>query len=146
MFRSASKQPFFMDPLASRVVNAGMKMRFLPLIAVLIFAGCASPKFQSISPHAVVKGTGGSPVVVAGVQFWQEATPKRKYAILGYVDDYWRGPAFDNFDFKHLAPIVTKNGGDAGVEIRGDKPAPGLVRQKDEVGDDILRLQVIKYL
>ena len=123
-----------------------MKSRFLPLMAVLVFAGCAGPKFQSTSPHAIVKGTGGSSKTVASVEFWQDGTPSRKYAVLGYVDDYWRGPAFDDFDFKHMAPVVKKNGGDAGVVIRGDKPAPGLIRQKDEVGDDILRLQVIKFL
>jgi hypothetical protein len=80
------------------------------------------------------------------VDFWQAGAPSRKYAVLGYADDYWRGPAFDDFDFKRLAPLVRKAGGDAGVEIRGDGPAPGLVRQKDEEGEEILRLQIVKYL
>jgi hypothetical protein len=124
-----------------------MKARYLPLMAALLLAGCSTPKFQSVNPHPIVKmGTGGSPTVVAGVPFWQQATPTRKYAILGYVDDYWRGPEMDEFDFKHLAPLVKKNGGDAGVVIQGDKPEPSLVRQPDETGEWILRLQVIKYL
>jgi len=123
-------------------------MKFLFFLAtVCIFAGCAgSPKFQTVNPHPIVKGIGGNPITVAGVQFWQGGTPNRKYAILGYVDDYWRGPALDKFDFKRLAPLVGKNGGDAGIVISGDGPAPGLVRQKDETGIDVLRLQVIKFL
>jgi len=122
-----------------------MKRLLSPMVALVILAGCSSPKFQGISPHPVLKGTGGSPQTVAGIQFWQNGTPNRKYAILGYVADYWRGPALDDFDFKRLAPVVKKNGGDAGVVIRGDKPAPGLKRQAGEVGETILRLQVIKY-
>jgi hypothetical protein len=122
-----------------------MKFKVLPVAALLFVAGCSTPKFQNISPHPIVKGTGGSPVTVGGVDFWQRATPNRKYAILGYVADYWRGPALDDFDFKHLAPVVKNAGGDAGVVISGDGPAPGLVRQSDETGIDVLRLQVIKY-
>ena len=116
------------------------------MVAVFILAGCAGPKFQGVTPHPIARGTGGSPVTVAGVQFWQDGTPTRKYEILGYADDYWRGPALDDFDFKRLAPLVTKNGGDAGVVIRGDKPEPGLRRQPDEVGESVLRLQIIKFL
>jgi hypothetical protein len=124
----------------------GMRNLVLCSMAVIAFAGCATPKFQGVSPHPIVKGTGGAPTTVDGIQFWQGGTPKRKYEILGYVDDYWRGPALDEFDFRHLAPLVTKNGGDAAVVIRGDGPAPGLVRQSDETGDDVMRLQVIKFL
>jgi hypothetical protein len=123
-----------------------MKYLLTPLAAVFIFAGCSTPKFQTVSPHPIVKGGGGAPIMVEGVQFWQGGAPARKYAVVGYVDDWWRGPALDEFDFKHLAPLVRKNGGDAGVVIRGDGPAPGLVRQKDESGEDVMRLQVIKFL
>ncbi|HEV7403226.1 MAG TPA: lipoprotein [Chthoniobacteraceae bacterium] len=122
-----------------------MKRFLSPLVAVVLLAGCASPKFQAVSSHPVTKGSGGTPTTVASVPFWQSGTPNRPYAILGYVDDYWRGPALDDHDFKKLAPVVKKNGGDAGVVIRGDGPAPGLHRQADEVGESILRLQVIKY-
>ncbi len=122
-----------------------MKRFLFPLLVATLLFGCASPKFQSITPYPVVTGTGGRSEIHDGVQFWQEGAPKRKYAILGYVDEYWRGPAFDAHDFKMLAPMVKKYGGDAGVVIHGDKPAPGLRRQADEVGENVLRLQVIKY-
>ena len=121
-----------------------MKRIVSPLLALVVLAGCSSPKYQALSSHPVVKGTGGTPHIVNGIPFWQNGTPNRKYAVLGYTD-FYRGPAFDDFDFKKFAPIVKKNGGDAGVVIRGDKPAPGLHRQPDEVGDTVLRLQVVKY-
>jgi hypothetical protein len=123
-----------------------MKRFLLPLWAAALLAGCASPKFQAVSPQPVITGTGGAPTTYLGVQFWQNGTPQRKYAILGYADDYWRGPAFDEADFRLLSPVITRNGGDAGVVIRGDRPAPGLQRQPGEVGDSVLRLQVIKYV
>ncbi len=123
-----------------------MKRFFPPLLAVALLAGCASPKFKAVSSHPVITGTGGQPTTYQGVQFWQNGTPKRKYVVLGYADDFWRGPAFDEHDFRMLSPVVKKNGGDAGVVIRGDKPAPGLQRLPDEVGDTVLRLQVIKYV
>lgn len=117
----------------------------LRLLTLFLLAGCTTAKFQPISPHQVTRGSGGSTTVVAGIPFWQEGTPDRKYEILGYADDFWRGPSFDRHDYKMLARVVKASGGDAGVVIRGDKPAPGLKREPDEVGDTVLRLQIIKY-
>ncbi len=117
----------------------------LHLFAFILLAGCTTAKFQPISPHQVTRGTGGSTKVVSGIPFWQEGTPPRKYEILGYADDFWRGSSFDRHDYRMLARVVKASGGDAGVVIYGDRPAPGLKREPDEVGDTVLRLQIIKY-
>lgn len=125
-----------------------MKYSFLPAVAILALAGCAGdPGFLAVNPHPIQKaGHGGRVTVVDGVEFWQAGTPERKYAVLGYEDEYWHGPAFDQHDLNKLAPLVKKAGGDAGIEIRGDGPAPGLHRKQGEIGSDVLRCQVIKYL
>jgi hypothetical protein len=119
--------------------------RFLPpILALVLLAGCAGPRFIPIRPIRVAHGTGGTPDVIHDVQYYQFGTPARPYTILGYLDHWWVGPFLDDYDMQLLAPDIKRAGANAAVVVRGDGPLPGLRREPNERGPLVLRVQLIK--
>jgi hypothetical protein len=109
-----------------------------------LLAGCTTPGFIPIEPVTVKSRRQVDPEKVNDVLFYQGGGPKRPYKVIGYADEFWFGPYLDEVDLKRMAKLVKEHDGNAGLVVRGDRPLPGLERDPREVGDFVLRLQIIQ--
>lgn len=58
------------------------------LLAASILGGCASTEYKAFEGKGnVIEGTGGTKVVVDGMEIWDNGEPPRKFKILGIIDD-----------------------------------------------------------
>ena len=123
-----------------------MKRLIVLLGAVTSLAGCGGgPEFQRyVGPSGETKGSGGTVETVAGVDFWQNGTPPRKFRILGEFDDEWRGGGLERSDMKYLARHVKEQGGDAAIFVSAEREL-GNANLNGIRWDEAVKLAVIKY-
>lgn len=50
-------------------------------------AGCASTEFRVVDNGRTVRGNGGTPIQVDGMDVWIGSAPARAHRVIGYVDD-----------------------------------------------------------
>jgi len=62
-----------------------MKAKSIPLLALMILAGCTSTRFVEFRGQGVSEGTGGSVRNVKGIDIWDIGEPDRKYEIIGFI-------------------------------------------------------------
>jgi len=94
----------------------------LAIIMGLLMLGCASTQFTAYEGAKVQQGTGGTKVVVDGIDIWNNGTPPRNYKILGILDDRrgagWLGQA--GF-YDDLAKQAKAAGGDAVIFLSSER-------------------------
>lgn len=85
--------------------------------ALLLLAGCAGAiteyKMFEGKLDGVIDGTGGSKVIVDGMDVWEDGEPARKFKILGFVDDSREGGL-------GIMPSLRKDVVEKAREVAGD--------------------------
>jgi hypothetical protein len=116
------------------------------MLAVSLLAGCSPKlKFEPVHPVAVSGRGGGTTKSAGGVTFYMNGAPARKYTVIGYLNDYRLGENLDDRDLKEIAPLVRQAGSTTAIVLHGgNAPAPGLTRGRDETGEYVLRVQVVR--
>ena len=104
--------------------------RLVTLIVAACVAGCATATFQpyeGLNNH--YEGTGGTKMVVDGVEIWANGAPPRKYSILGVVTSEV-GAGFRSLDLIHAAvsKSTRERGGDAAIQINDNTSFAGVIR------------------
>ena len=113
--------------------QGAMSRQFLLFIIVcLVLGGCtalvSSDYQQYEGRNNVHEGTGGTKVVVDGVDFWANGSPPRKFAILGVVtSDVGAGFGDQALIRSSVASRVKHVGGDAAVQITNNTTFSGIV-------------------
>jgi hypothetical protein len=60
----------------------------LMAFSLSLTAGCANTEYKSFEGKAnVFEGTGGTKVVVDGMEVWDNGEPSRKFKVLGIIED-----------------------------------------------------------
>jgi hypothetical protein len=63
-------------------------LRFLGAALLATLVGCSSTTFQPYETQSnVYTGSGGTKIVVDGIDFWENGDPPRQFKILGVIDD-----------------------------------------------------------
>lgn len=99
-------------------------MRYLALL-LLVFstAAVAGPKFTAYyGKDPVYEGQGGAMETVAGVDFWSDGSPPRRFKLLGYISDRRHktgliGKMRMSKLQKDLAKVAREHGGDAVILV-----------------------------
>lgn len=133
-------------------------MKRLPLIALLLLAGCASTNYQAYEGRTdqVIEGQGGTKETIEGLEIWDNGNPPRRYKVLGVatVED------FDNVFGQQrirsaMAAQIRQAGGDAAVLLDGFSQGSSstvIVGPKGKMafgsttGRKQVRFQIIEYL
>ena len=63
------------------------RMRAWLLVALLGLSACASTEFRALDDGRVIRGNGGTPVEVDGMEVWMGSAPTRPHRIIGYIED-----------------------------------------------------------
>jgi hypothetical protein len=86
----------------------------LGIIMGLLMLGCASTQYSTYEGGGVQQGTGGSKIVVEGMEIWNHGTPPRKYRIIGLIDDARRRSLIGMAGYpENLVKKAREAGGDA---------------------------------
>ena len=59
---------------------------FISIIVLFALAGCATIDFQPYEgKNNLYEGTGGTKVIVDGIEFWANGSPPHKYSVIGMI-------------------------------------------------------------
>jgi hypothetical protein len=112
-----------------------------------ILCGCAGhTQYTAYEGARVEQGTGGTRVVVSGIDIWNHGTPPRSYKILGILDDH-RGTGWiaQAGFYDDLAKQAKAAGGDA-VIFQGSERVLSGVDHDGVYYKKLTRAAVIKYV
>lgn len=101
--------------------------RLIALALAAVLAGCTSVDFHAYDdPNRVHRGTGGTRVVVDGVDLYTSGAPARDYVILGAVEAaVGDGVGADGMVRGAVAREIRSRGGDAGVLVSQESAVTG---------------------
>lgn len=120
--------------------------RIIALALAAVLAGCTSVDFQSYDDTSRVhRGTGGTRVVVDGIELYTSGAPAREYVILGAVEAaVGDGYGADGMVRGAVAREIRARGGDAGVLVSQETDVTGAF-QGMLVTRKMARFYAIKY-
>jgi hypothetical protein len=103
---------------------------FAFLLATLLLVACATIDFQPYESRTnVFDGSGGTKVVVDGVDFWANGTPPRKYKLLGVISsEIGAGVGAESLIRTAVSAEVKKRGGNAAIEFSNNQAFAGVIR------------------
>lgn len=103
---------------------------FVLLLATSLLVACATVDFQPYEARSTVfDGTGGTKVVVDGVDFWANGTPPRRYKLLGVVSsEIGAGVGAESLIRTAVSAEVKKRGGSAAIEVSNNQAFAGVIR------------------
>jgi hypothetical protein len=101
--------------------------RIIALALAAVMAGCTSVDFHAYDdPNRVHHGTGGTRVLVNGVDIYTSGAPARDYMILGAVEAaVGDGVGADDMVRSAVALEIRTRGGDAGVLMSQESAVTG---------------------
>lgn len=99
----------------------------LAVVPVLLVLGCASTEFKPYEArNNVFEGTGGTKVIVDGMEFWENGDPPRQYKVLGIIDDERRGGILSMSGLRgDVVKKAREAGGDAVVQLTNESKIAG---------------------
>jgi hypothetical protein len=93
-------------------------------LAAISFVACSTTKFaeyRGTDTGQAIQGKGGTVKTVAGIDFWENGDPNRKYKIIGVIDhsamEVW---PLGSSGEKAIARTAKEHGGDA-VILAGER-------------------------
>lgn len=103
---------------------------FLAITLIGILTGCATTDFQPYeSKNNFYEGTGGTKIVVDGIDFWANGTPPRKYSIIGMVaSEVGSGVGDESLIRTAVASEVKKQQGNAAIQVNNNTSFAGIIR------------------
>lgn len=90
------------------------------LVALLVaLAACATTEFKPYEAKTnLFEGTGGTKVMVDGMEFWDNGDPPRKFKMLGIIDDERPGGVIPMSQLRSdIVKKAREAGGDAVVQL-----------------------------
>jgi hypothetical protein len=124
----------------------------LLLLVTSLLVACATIDFQPFEAKInVFDGTGGTKVVVDGVDFWANGTPPRKYKLLGIVSsEVGAGAGAESVIRTAVSVEVRKQGGNAAIEVGNNQAFAGVIRTAPGIymaaNRKQMRFAVIQYV
>lgn len=101
------------------------------LLITLIFtlAGCASTEFKPFeAKNNVFEGTGGTKLVVEGIDVWENGDPPKKYKIIGIIEDERAGGVIPkSMLISDIAKKAKDSGGDAIIKMESNSQITGFI-------------------
>jgi len=102
-------------------------LAYLALVPVLLILGCASTEFKPYEArNNVFEGTGGTKVMVDGMEFWENGDPPRQYKVIGIIDDERHGGILSMSGLRgDVVQKAREAGGDAVVQLTNESQIAG---------------------
>jgi hypothetical protein len=103
-------------------------MKKIAVIALLVvLAGCASTEYKAYEGKGnVIEGTGGTKVVVDGMEIWDNGNPPRKFKVLGIIEDQRPGGILPMAQLRgDMVRKAKEAGGDAIIQLNSDSQIAG---------------------
>lgn len=128
-------------------------MRYLRVAAlVVLLSGCATVDYQPYEgKNNLYEGSGGTRVVVDGIDFWANGTPPRKYSIVGMVvSEVGSGIGDEALIRSAVASEVKKKQGNAAIQVNNNSTFGGVIRTAPgfymTTGVKSMQFAVIRYV
>ncbi|MDO9420618.1 MAG: hypothetical protein Q7T66_08150 [Herminiimonas sp.] len=104
-------------------------MKKLLLTLIFILAGCASTEFKPFeAKNNAFEGTGGTKLVVEGIDVWENGDPPRKYKIIGIIEDERAAAVIPkSMLISDIAKKAKDSGGDAIIKIDSNSQITGFI-------------------
>lgn len=94
----------------------------------LVITGCATTEFKPFEAKInAFEGVGGTKIIVAGMEVWDNGEPPRKFSVLGIIEDERPGGPIPMSSLK--SDIVQKAkevGGDAVIQLNSNSQLVGV--------------------
>ena len=128
-----------------------MRLLILSLISALALVGCATVDYQSYEGAKPLTGTGGSKVVVDGIDFWANGSPPRKFIVIGIASgEVGSGFGDESIIRSAIASEVKKQGGNAAIQMTNNTSFSGMFSPTPQLlmaaGVKKMQFSVIKYV
>ena len=126
--------------------------RLIAVLLALVVGACATVDYQAYEGrNNDYEGTGGTKVVVGGIDFWANGSPPRRFAILGVVtSEVGAGYGDAEIIRSAVASEVRRRGGDAAIQITDNTSFAGVVQVAPQMymaaHTKTMRFAVVKYL
>jgi len=128
------------------------KILGLLLVATGLLAGCATVDFQPYEGKtSVYEGTGGSKLVVDGIEFWSNGSPPRKFQVIGSVtSEIGSGYGDESLILSSVAAEVKAKGGNSAIQLTNNSSFSGMLRVSPSyfmaAGVKRMEFSVVKYV
>lgn len=95
--------------------------------ALSLLAGCATTEYKSFeSKNNLFEGTGGTKIVVDGMDIWDNGEPPRTFKVLGIIDDERPGGIIPMASLRgDMAKKAREAGGDAVIQLSSESRISG---------------------
>lgn len=125
-------------------------------VATVLLCGCSTTKLTEYHGSEIFQGTGGEERIVDGIEFWEKGDPKRKYKVLGAIDESPR----HRLPFARLSRLSSDSGdrdlaiakiahkwkGDAVIFVATHQEPSDVAQSGDENHRRITKFVVVKYV
>lgn len=97
------------------------------LLTASILVGCASTEYKAFEGKGnVIEGSGGTKVVVDGMEIWDNGEPPRKFKILGIIDDARPGGLIPMSQLRSdMVKKAREAGGDSIIQLNSESRISG---------------------
>ncbi|MEN9863977.1 MAG: hypothetical protein RLZZ601_1741 [Pseudomonadota bacterium] len=121
------------------------------LITITFLTACATIDFQPYEGNSAYEGSGGTKVVVDGVDFWANGAPPRKFKIIGVVtSEIGSGYGDEALIRSSVASEVIKQGGNAAIQLNSNSSFAGIVKVTPSMymaaGVKQMQFSIIRYI
>lgn len=101
--------------------------KLVTILAVTLLAGCASTQYQAYEGrNDIIEGSGGTKVVVDGMEIWDNGEPPRKFKLLGFIEDERPGGIIPMAQLQgDMVKKAREAGGDALVKLGSQSQVGG---------------------
>ncbi len=125
---------------------------FISILVLFALAGCATIDFQPYEgKNNLYEGTGGTKVIVDGIEFWANGSPPHKYSVIGIIaSEIGSGLGDESIVRSAVAREVKKRAGDAAVQMTNNNSFGGVIQTAPgvylAVGTKHMQFAVVKYI
>lgn len=118
---------------------------------IVLMTGCATVDYQAYEGAKPMEGTGGTKVVVDGVDFWANGSPPKKFIIIGVVtSEIGSGFGDESMIRSAVSDEVIKQGGNAAIQMTNNTSFNGMFSPNRQIymatGVKRMQFSIIKYL
>lgn len=129
-----------------------MKSKYLLAgLLALFLAGCATVDYQAYEGAKPMEGTGGTKVVVNGIDFWANGSPPKKFIVIGIVtSEIGSGFGDESMIRSAVSDEVIKQGGNAAIQMNNNTSFNGMFSPNRQIymasGVKRMQFSIIKYI